>query len=1007
MYLKKALFLSLFVLGISSVNAQPISHSTMGHGYFSRGELMRENKNYVGSTHQLDHYIKYLPVTWSQDVESELLIALNEFELGHNQAITMLEDFIENHKYEPLAMVARAKLGDYYFYHGDYEQALLNYEQVREKALDDDSDENVLYRRAYCDLMLNNYDEAKTFYDKLSKTKQYSSASTFFNAYIDYANGRYPQAYDQFETVDRLGELGYQSQYYMCQILYKQGDYSNAVKLGESLIEDNQNEYFAPELNRIVGESYYRMGNNTNAKPYLERFLTMCDEEDTAEKRSASYMLGVIDFNNRDYQNSIANMSNVTDVDDAMTQSAYLYMGQSRLKSGDYNGAAIAFERAANMTWDRNVRETAFYNYAISQNLGGRTPFNKSIDMFEQFLNEYPNSAYYSNVENYLIDAYTATSDYDKALRSIANINNPSDKVLQAKQSVLYHKGVQHLRNNRPSDAASSLQQAVDMGNKENDIYNDSKLWLAEAQYQLKDYQSASRNQEEYLKAVTEQDRNYGIAQYNLGSSLFNQQQYDKSIEAFKKAIESNSLSKDMTSEAYNRIGDAYYYLKNFTSAVDNYSKAAHGGVDASSEYAMLRNAIIAGDMNQYDSKIAQLDELIAKYPNSSKVPEAMLEKGNAQVLNGDLNNAISTYSYLVKKYPNHPEAREAMLKKALTEKSAGNNDAAISDYWGVIERYPASNEAKTAAEDLKLIYAERGELTAFSNRLNRIEGAPRIDVKEVEKATFEAAETYYIENERINKLENYLRDFPAGAYVDEAKYYIGHYYYNKHDYDSALDALDDALNGNEDAAFAQRAMALKGAILLEQGHSDEAYDIYEMWATKATNEDNLTMAMIGMLRSARESQAWDNVVNCADDLLNSNANLSSEIEQEIILSRAIANAKKGKTIAAQADLATLASNTQSEAGAQAAYELAKMQFEEDDLEEAEQTLDNLIDSATPHHYWLAKGFILLCDIYHKNGNVQDAIETLRSVKENYPGREGDIFNEIDSRLSKWSKKGK
>ena len=164
---------------------------------------------------------------------------------------------------------------------------------------------------------------------------------------------------------------------------------------------------------------------------------------------------------------------------------------------------------------------------------------------------------------------------------------------------------------------------------------------------------------------------------------------------------------------------------------------------------------------------------------------------------------------------------------------------------------------------------------------------------------------------------------------------------------------------------------------------------------------------MIGMLRSARESQAWDNVVNCADDLLNSNANLSSEIEQEIILSRAIANAKKGKTIAAQADLATLASNTQSEAGAQAAYELAKMQFEEDDLEEAEQTLDNLIDSATPHHYWLAKGFILLCDIYHKNGNVQDAIETLRSVKENYPGREGDIFNEIDSRLSKWSKKGK
>ena len=179
------------------------------------------------------------------------------------------------------------------------------------------------------------------------------------------------------------------------------------------------------------------------------------------------------------------------------------------------------------------------------------------------------------------------------------------------------------------------------------------------------------------------------------------------------------------------------------------------------------------------------------------------------------------------------------------------------------------------------------------------------------------------------------------------------------------------------------------------------------MWATKATNDDNLTMAMIGMMRSARESQAWDNVVNCADDLLNSSANLSSELEQEIILSRAIANANNGDTNAAQADLATLATNTQSEAGAQAAYELAKMQFEDDELEEAEETVNGLIDSATPHHYWLAKGFILLCDIYYKNGDVQDAIDTLKSLKENYPGREGEIFNEIDSRLSKWSKKNK
>ena len=67
-------------------------------------------------------------------------------------------------------------------------------------------------------------------------------------AYLEYANGNYTEAYKLFEAIDRTGELGYQSQYYMCQILYKQGDYNNAARLGASLIEDNQNDYFSSEM---------------------------------------------------------------------------------------------------------------------------------------------------------------------------------------------------------------------------------------------------------------------------------------------------------------------------------------------------------------------------------------------------------------------------------------------------------------------------------------------------------------------------------------------------------------------------------------------------------------------------------------------------------------------------------------------------------------------------------------------------------------------------------------
>ena len=104
--------------------------------------------------------------------------------------------------------------------------------------------------------------------------------------------------------------------------------------------------------------------------------------------------MGVLDFNAADYAEAIQHMSIATDEDDALAQSAHLYIGQSRLKLNDVNGAARAFELAANMHHDANVRETAFYNYALSQSQGARTPFDKSIDMFEQFLNDYPKSKY-------------------------------------------------------------------------------------------------------------------------------------------------------------------------------------------------------------------------------------------------------------------------------------------------------------------------------------------------------------------------------------------------------------------------------------------------------------------------------------------------------------------------------------------------------------------------------------------------------------------------------------
>jgi len=76
------------------------------------------------------------------------------------------------------------------------------------------------------------------------------------------------------------------------------------------------------------------------------------------------------------------------------------------------------------------------------------------------------------------------------------------------------------------------------------------------------------------------------------------------------------------------------------------------------------------------------------------------------------------------------------------------------------------------------------------------------------------------------------------------------------------------------------------------------------------------------------------------------------------------------------------------ETGAEAAYYLAEIAFQTNRSTEAEERLYALSENFAAQDYWVAKGFILLADIFLKNGNEFQARETLKSVIDNYKGPE-------------------
>ena len=995
----------ILALGLATpliTSAQPNVMRIDAQGYFERGRMMYETHNYVGAIDQLSHLLTMDPSIELEE-QASLLLAFCKFERDQVDGLDALVAFIEEYPTSTLVQQAQMKIGDYYLYHSDWDNALLSYSLVRPRALDLNADENLLYRQAYCNLRTGNYALAETQYSQLARTKRYGDASVFYKAYIEYAQGDYDSALERFKNIDATTELGYQAQYYITQIKYKKQRYGEVIAAGRQLLAEENNDYFTAELNRMVGESFYHEGDHQQARVYLRRYL---DNPDGDIHRTAAYTMGVLDYYDRNYSQTANYMTMATDQDDALAQSAWLFLGQSKLQMKDLNGAARAFEQAAQMKHDANVRETACYNYAISQHLGAKTPFGKSTELFEQFLNDYPHSKYRTKVEGYLVDSYFTTSDYEKVLASINRIKSPGKQVQRAKQNVLYNLGMQALNNGNVPLAIDRLQQAVNLGNLDKDALNESRLWLAEAQYRAGNFKEATAQQQQYVKSAGQNDQNYGIAQYNLGYSLFQQRQYAEAQKAFRNALDSKQLSAELSADAYNRIGDTQYYAQEFGAAQRSYGQAMATDKNSPQDYSAFQQGVMMGMNKQWDEQIAHMNDFVKQYPRSQYAPQALLEKAAAQVAKNDLNSAISTYSALRKAYPKSAEARKALLLTAMAYQNMGDNNNALKTFKEVVKAYPSSDEARAAVEDLKLAYAERDDLAQLEKFLHSIPGAPHLDVSEVDRLTFEVAEKDIVgDNPSVEKMQQYLNNYPNGAYARKAQYYLARYHYQKGSYDQAMSLLEQALNKGGDADFAEDAMAIRSDILVKQGKNAEALKEYQQLAEKASNDDTRTIARLGALRVAQDMNKWDVVKTEATALLGA-GNISAAEEREATMALAMAAKHTGDTSAAEEHLKKLAEDMLNEEGARAAVELATMQLEAGNIKAADKTVTALIDSDTPHDYWLARGYLIKCDIFVKQGKKGDARDYLQSLKNNYPGKEKDIADGINSRLNAL-KKGK
>lgn len=932
--------------------------------FLSRGREMMTTGNYRGTIDQLNHiHTENIPLSPAASEEFLYLLGSAYYHTADPRCLQLLEEFLRDNPASVHARDARVNIADFHFFAHDWLQAADAYADIDIEALDPSTRHRCAYREGLSLIKCGRYVQARPLIKSVAGIKDYSLAASYYDAYLDYVAGKDEYALGKFMRVasdmkrnpqpDNSESL--QPSYYIAQILFRQHKWDKCMDLCTKLLRESQPEEMEELIiptKRILGIAYYEKGHYARARKMLKEYVDAAGDNATPD---ALYVLGSCQYRARDMQEAAENFSRVVDEDSSIGQGAALYLGQIEAAIGSPSAAAMNFERAYRMNYDRKVAETALYNYVAARTKGGNIPFDSSVQMLEEFIRIYPQSEFAPIIERHLATLYYGQGDFTHALEAIDRIASPSAADKEILQKILYAAGSSALSSGNPRNAASLLQRCAAIRGADSDINCQANIWLGDALYALADYSGAERA---YAAAQSSgrAGNNSALLEYDLGYALLMQDKFGQAQRYFRKAAAS-SLPADMRADAEMRVADCKYYTGDYEGALTDFARLKSGD---NADYALYRHAQMLGLRGDISGKIRELEGFEREYSGSRWLPNALSELADTYAAQGDNVKAAAAYGRMLDKYPVAPGAARAALGRASALMASGDTDEAVEVYRQLITSRPASDEARSADRELRRYYASTHQLGEYAEFIEDIPGYS-LDAADLDDLAYASAEGEYLDdNDSIEAIRKYIMQFPSGRHIAEAYSIYAAWLNDRGDRNGALKAYRE---------------------LERRGGAEYASEAYTGIMRNADNSAT-QLEYARKLRSTggADADALEEAAFYEATALIDSGSAKSMREGEMILRR-------------------LAENPYSLSGARSAVTLAAMLLDNGDAEGARDRMEDFTASGSGQQYWVARGFIVLADAYTALGKDHLAREYLRSLKQNYPGDEDDIRRMIAKRL--------
>lgn len=922
-----------------------------------------------------------------RDKNSEIFVnsayykAVCALNLFNRNAAHLFKEFMRNYPESPRIAEARFQLGKYYYRKKDWEKVLEQYGNIDIFELNLEQQHEYRFRKGYTLYQVNEKDQAKK---QLSEIIEVSNAfyepANYYYAQIAYEQGNYRTAFNGFKKIEESEKFSKIVPYYLTQIYFLEKKYEELVTYASPFIEERSTKRKS-EIAKLLGEAHFALNNFDDAVTYLELHLS----QPGTGNRNDYFQLGFAHKQNGDCTHAVKFLQRVTYENDSLAQAANYLQAECQLKLGAKPSAISSFRNAARTNFNPEIQEDALFSFALLSYETDYDPYNNAINAFIEYLEKFESGYRKDQVFEYLVDIYINTRNYGSALASLETSMQLDSRLKKVYQQLLFNQATEKFLNADYVNAANTYKKSRETP-VERELATRALFWRAEALYREKRFKAAAREFETFIYepgAILLDE--FSLAHYNIGYAFFQQKDYKNAASWFRKFANDKDADSTKVNDALIRTGDAYFITKNYLLSLEFYEKALDYDL-MDSDYVLYQLAMAQGVLNNRAEKNELLQKLVSEYPESSHYPAAIFELGRSRMIEGENEKALAVFEEIITNHAASPYKRRAQVSKGLIFYNQNQNEKALQLFKQVVDENPTYTDSREALRAIRNIYVEAGKIDEYETYMTNL-GFINVTRGSIDSLKYESAEMQYLSgntNKTIQAFTEYLNEFENPLFALNARFYLAETLLRAGKADSAKPhfeyVADKPLN-----KFSEEAVRRAADMNYKHEEYIKALRYYQRLAEIAQSKDNKQSAAVGTMNAAFRLEKTTTAYDAAQTVLEfSKISKSNRIEALFVQAKSLD--AEGDTAAALKAYTVVTDTTNNRRAAASKYRIAEILYLQNKLDTAKKAVFSLINHDPAYEYFLAKGLLLLSDIFVAQDDAFQAKATLQSIIDNYTG---------------------